>query len=343
VRPIHGSQLPPEAAPGPVQRWGEVLGHLTRLLPAQAASVLVDGHQALAAVLADRLVEALHALGRPSARLGPATPLADEDAWYADRSATTVAVADGPGWRAYPPTGRWDLVIWLRTGRATADREPGADVVVDVHDPAWPVIRHPWYLSESRAFFATRAATWDAKFGDDLPAYARAVAGSGLVPGGVVLDAGCGTGRALPALRQAVGPAGTVLGLDLTPQMLAVAATRARTGYATLVLGDARHLPLADASVDAVFAAGLLTHLPDSVAALGELARVTRPGGRLVLFHPCGRATLAARHGRTLRPDEPLAEASLRQSTMDTGWRLDAYDDAPERFYARATRVQQGP
>lgn len=320
-----------------------MVGHLTRLLPARAASVLIDGHRTLAGEVADRLAGALHAIGRPSARLGAATPFADEDRWYADRSATTVAVADGPGWRAHPPTGRWDLVVWLRTGRTRAAQEHDADVVLDLFDPTWPVIRRPWYLTESRAFFASRAAGWDAKFGDDEAAYARAVAGSGLVVGSVVLDAGCGTGRALPALRKAVGPTGTVLGLDLTPQMLAVAAPRARTAYATLVLGDAQHLPLSDVCVDAVFAAGLLTHLPDTLAALAELARVTRPGGRLVLFHPSGRAALATRHGRALRPDEPLAEAPLRLSTVDTGWRLDAYDDSPDRFYARATRVQHGP
>ncbi|MEV6814740.1 methyltransferase domain-containing protein, partial [Micromonospora sp. NPDC051296] len=93
------------------------------------------------------------------------------------------------------------------------------------------------------------------------------------------------------------------------------------------------------ARVDAIFAAGLLPHLPDSDAGLRELARITRPGGRLVLFHPSGRATLAARHGRTLRPDEPLAETPLRASTSRTGWHLDTYDDPPHRFLATATRT----
>jgi SAM-dependent methyltransferase len=195
-----------------------------------------------------------------------------------------------------------------------------------------------WYVTEGRAFFTVRAATWDTKFGDDLPAYAQAVAQAGLLYGGVVLDVGCGTGRALPALRQAVGPDGAVIGLDLTPQMLAVAGPRAAAAHATLLLGDARHLPLGPASVDAIFAAGLITHLPNAYTGLRELARITRPGGKLVLFHPSGRAALAARHGRMLRPDEPLAETPLRDATGATGWRLDVYDDPPHRFYATATR-----
>ena len=57
-------------------------------------------------------------------------------------------------------------------------------------------------------FFATRAATWDERFPDDGPRYERAVAELAPRRGGVAVDVGCGTGRALPFLRAAVGPAG---------------------------------------------------------------------------------------------------------------------------------------
>jgi ubiquinone/menaquinone biosynthesis C-methylase UbiE len=194
------------------------------------------------------------------------------------------------------------------------------------------------YITETQAFFATRAATWDTRFGDDMPAYAAAVARAGIRHGGVVVDVGCGTGRALPALRKAVGPDGAVIAADLTPEMLAQACAQAAAARAALVLADARRLPFADASADALFAAGLVNHLPDTEAGLKELARVTRPGGLLVLFHPSGRAALAARHGRTVTPDEPLAAGALRRSTAATGWRLTAYDDAVDRFFAVAVR-----
>jgi SAM-dependent methyltransferase len=52
-----------------------------------------------------------------------------------------------------------------------------------------------------------------------------------------------------------------------------------------------------------VCAAGLIMHMPDTEAGLRQLVRVTRPGGLLILFHPSGRAALAARHGRTLEPE----------------------------------------
>jgi SAM-dependent methyltransferase len=194
------------------------------------------------------------------------------------------------------------------------------------------------YVAETRAFFGRRAATWDSKFGDDLPAYRAAVAEAGIRHGGVAVDVGCGTGRALPPLREAVGPEGSVIAVDLTPEMLAAARPKSIAAKAALILADARSLPFADESADAIFAAGLVHHLPDSGAGLRELARVTRPGGLLVLFHPSGRAALAARHGRVLSPDELLAEGVLRRCAEATGWGLTVYDDAPQRFFALAER-----
>jgi len=204
--------------------------------------------------------------------------------------------------------------------------------------PAPGMPADPDYLARTRAFFASRAATWDTKFGDDLPAYTAAIAEAAIPRGGVVIDVGCGTGRALPALRTAVGPDGSVIALDLTPEMLEMARPAGQAASATLVLADARSLPFADAAADAIFAAGLVHHLPDPQAGLRELARVARPGGLLVLFHPSGRAALAARHGRVLSPDEPLEEGPLRRLTAAAGWALTAYDDAPSRFFAVATR-----
>ncbi|MDX2563035.1 methyltransferase domain-containing protein [Streptomyces sp. TX20-6-3] len=195
--------------------------------------------------------------------------------------------------------------------------------------------------TDVREFFGARAADWDSRFPDDGPAYAAAVRELGLRPGDAVLDAGCGTGRALTPLRAAVGPSGTVLGADLTPEMLerAVAAGRGGTvGTATLLLTDVGRLPVRDGALDAVFGAGLVSHLAEPVAGLRELARVVRPGGRLALFHPIGRAALAARHGRQITPDDLRAEPRLRPVLAEAGWRLVSYVDEDARYLAMAVR-----
>ncbi|MGW6943495.1 class I SAM-dependent methyltransferase [Streptomyces xanthophaeus] len=188
-------------------------------------------------------------------------------------------------------------------------------------------------------FFGARAADWDRKFPSDGPAFATAVAEFGLRPGDRVLDAGCGTGRALSPLRAAVGPSGLVLGADLTPQMLTAAQQAGRAAAGALLLADVARLPLRDAALDAVFAAGLIAHLPDPGRNLRELARVVRPGGRLALFHPIGRAALAARHGRELTPQDMRAEHNLGPLLAGSGWEMTSYADEDERFLVVALRT----
>ncbi|GAA2442059.1 class I SAM-dependent methyltransferase [Streptomyces glaucus] len=189
-----------------------------------------------------------------------------------------------------------------------------------------------------REFFTARAADWDSRFPDDGPAYAAAVAGLGLREGDRVLDAGCGTGRALPPLRAAVGPSGVVVGVDLTPAMLRAAVRAGRDRDGRLLLADVAALPLRSRSLDAVFAAGLIAHLPDPAENLRELARVVRPGGVLALFHPIGRAALAARQGRRVTPDDLRAEPRLRPLLAGSGWRMTSYADEDSRFLALAVR-----
>jgi SAM-dependent methyltransferase len=189
-----------------------------------------------------------------------------------------------------------------------------------------------------RDFFAERAVGWETRYPDDTPAYRAAVGELGLLPGGRALDAGCGTARAVPLLREAVGEAGTVVGVDLTPEMLREAVALGRRGQGALVEADSERLPLRDCVLDAVLAAGLVHHLSDAATGLRELARVTRPGGRLALFHPLGRAALAARRGHELRPDDVRAQPRIGRLLDATGWELLLLDDSQERYLALAVR-----
>ncbi|GAB1331002.1 class I SAM-dependent methyltransferase [Streptomyces sennicomposti] len=189
-----------------------------------------------------------------------------------------------------------------------------------------------------REFFTARAADWDSRFPDDGPAYAAAVAELGLREGDRVLDAGCGTGRALPPLRAAVGASGVVVGVDLTPAMLDAAVRAGRDRDGRLLLADVAALPLRSRSLDAVFAAGLVAHLPDPARNLRELRRVVRRGGTLALFHPIGRAALAARQGRRITPDDLRAEPNLGPLLAASGWRMTSYADEDARFLALAVR-----
>jgi SAM-dependent methyltransferase len=98
------------------------------------------------------------------------------------------------------------------------------------------------------------------------------------LPAGVALDAACGTGRHSERLA-ALGH--RVIGVDSSPEMLARA--RTRSPDADLRPGDLTALPVGDGTVDLVLCTLALTHVADLKPALGEFARVLRPGGHLVL------------------------------------------------------------
>jgi arsenite methyltransferase len=108
-------------------------------------------------------------------------------------------------------------------------------------------------------------------------------------PGGVALDVGSGPGSVTASLARAAAPGGLALGVDISEPMLA-RAVRAEAGPEVGFLrADAQRLPLRDETVDAVVSIAVLQLIPDPAAALAEIARVLRPGGRLAVMLPTVR------------------------------------------------------
>jgi ubiquinone/menaquinone biosynthesis C-methylase UbiE len=105
---------------------------------------------------------------------------------------------------------------------------------------------------------------------------------------GAVLDVGCGTGVVARAIAAREGFAGTVTGVDQSPEFLAAAGRLAAADgvgdRVEFVLGDAHELDLPAASFDAVVAHTLVSHVRDPLAVLAGAARVTRPGGWVAIF-----------------------------------------------------------
>ncbi len=125
------------------------------------------------------------------------------------------------------------------------------------------------------------------------------VALADLQSGEHVLEVGCGTGDVALVAARAVGPDGTVVGLDPSPEMIAVAqhkAARAPSGAGSVdfQIGVIEALAFPDATFDVVFSSLMMHHLPDDLKTQGlaEIARVLKPGGRLLVVdikHPAGR------------------------------------------------------
>ena len=109
------------------------------------------------------------------------------------------------------------------------------------------------------------------------------VAAAEVQPGSRVLDVACGTGAVTRILAERVGPAGTVVGLDINPGMLAVARTAVPLPNIEWLEGSAVNMALPDATFDSVLCEQGLQFFPDKPAALAEMRRVLKPGGRLAL------------------------------------------------------------
>lgn len=127
----------------------------------------------------------------------------------------------------------------------------------------------------------------------------------GLEEGETVVDLGSGGGIDAFLAARLVGPAGRVIGVDMTPKMIERARDNARRGgYSNVEFRQGRleTLPVDDASVDAVTSNCVINLVPDKRAVFSEIARVLKPGGRVVVSD--------------IVLDRPLPEALLREMNV---------------------------
>jgi SAM-dependent methyltransferase len=123
---------------------------------------------------------------------------------------------------------------------------------------------------------------WDERF---APIVDAVVGRAELVSGESVLDLGSGTGSIAIKAASLVGPTGRVVGVDLSAEMVEVSRERVADGgpgILTFQQGSGESIPAADQSFDVVLSSLTLMYVIDRAAAAREIARVLRPGGRLV-------------------------------------------------------------
>ena len=164
-----------------------------------------------------------------------------------------------------------------------------------------------------RDFTGTAAENYQRYF---VPAIATPVSAglletARLQPGERVLDVACGTGVIARLAAQAVGPAGSVTGIDVAPDMIDVArATPAPAGPPIdWHIGDAATLPFPDGTYDTVLCQMGLMFITDRAAAVAEMRRTLVPGGRVVISTP----------GAIQPPFEILEHALVEHISADLG------------------------
>lgn len=159
------------------------------------------------------------------------------------------------------------------------------------------------------------------------------LAASGLQPGALLADVGCGAGITVGHLAER--HALRAVGFDASPLLLA--AGRQRAPGLPLVRGIAGRLPVAGAALDAVLAECSLSALPDRAAALAEFHRVLKPGGRLLLTDLYLRDACG---GPSLRPCAgPLTREQLAAALAEQGFELVTWCDQSHTLKVLAARL----
>jgi SAM-dependent methyltransferase len=149
----------------------------------------------------------------------------------------------------------------------------------------WAARLTPEQRERLRAYLDSAAGMASIKY-----AQQKAISLLRLEGGERVLDVGCGSGASIPWLVNAVGPTGFVTGVDHAEELLQIARERmnelgfaAQTDFET---GDGLKLPYPDGSFDAAHISRVLIHVSDPVGVVREMARVVKPGGRIVAIEP---------------------------------------------------------
>jgi SAM-dependent methyltransferase len=149
-----------------------------------------------------------------------------------------------------------------------------------------------------------------------------------LTPGETVLDLGSGAGFDCFLAAKRVGRTGRVIGVDMTPEMVTKARDNARRIEASNVdfrLGEIEHLPVLDASVDAILSNCVINLSPDKAAVFREAFRVLKPGGRLAISDVIATKTMAPELAKSLEAYTgcvagAASEETLRRLLVEAGF-----------------------
>jgi demethylmenaquinone methyltransferase/2-methoxy-6-polyprenyl-1,4-benzoquinol methylase len=150
-----------------------------------------------------------------------------------------------------------------------------------------------------KAYFNEAARTWDEKY--DTPELAsfleKLVLSFGLSPGQKILDVGTGTGILIPYLIQTVGSSGSITAIDYAEEMVKICKSKySHLRNVTITTQDIEKTTLPPNTYDAVTCFGLFPHLENKEKALGNINRVLKKRGRLIIAHALSSSEIMARH-----------------------------------------------
>lgn len=193
-------------------------------------------------------------------------------------------------------------------------------------------------------FFNEHASRWDDLEVEDIGLrLARVVSMSKAQEGERVLDVGTGTGVLIPHILRVVGSHGSIVAVDISPEMIAVAKAKGFPENVEFLLADIEKTGLPSNSFDRVICNAAFPHFTDKSRALSEMIRMLRPGGTLVISHPIGREAVNNLH-RNVSPvvaEDRVPTADKMRTMLSDAGLVDVYVlDEPDFYLASAIRPQ---
>ena len=191
------------------------------------------------------------------------------------------------------------------------------------------------------AYFDRLASRWNQMPRPDSGFLEHLAAETGLTSGQKVLDAGTGTGVMLPYLARRVSPA-RIWALDISREMI----RKARCNYPYLPVrylqAHLERIPLPSSSLDAVMCFSVFPHVNDKAASVGEIARVLKRGGTLVIAHADSRDAINRRHrdiGGPVRDHSLPPDRDMEHLVKSAGLKLSYISDKSASYVLKADKT----
>jgi ubiquinone/menaquinone biosynthesis C-methylase UbiE len=190
-----------------------------------------------------------------------------------------------------------------------------------------------------RTYFNRQADEWDDTVAEKDPSKLEKMAARlDIEPGSTVLDVGTGTGVFVPFLLQKIGPSGKLVCLDFAEAMLEKARAKNFQGNLEYVCADILNTDFADEFFDDVVCYSSFPHFADKPAALREIRRVLKRGGRLFICHTSSRDAINAihRHIALLSDDTIPEKCDMQEMLEEAGFTNINIEEGADNYLARA-------
>jgi len=194
-----------------------------------------------------------------------------------------------------------------------------------------------------KAFFDHHAPRWDEcnYSAAELARIGPLVESLKIERGARILEVGCGTGVLTSHLLAAIGPRGTIVGLDLSPVMIRQARAKGFSKNVRFMVAAGESIPLSDGLFDVALCLSVFPHFSDQPAALREICRVLRAGGQLWIAHLNGSKCINAFHagyGGPVKHDRLPERDEMQNMLTEAGFAELSVTDRDDLYLAHGTK-----